>query len=219
MVQHSPFTGKEDPNLHLQAFIQQCQTFNMDGVTQDQMRARLFPFSLLGKALQWFHSQPVETVQNWNALMRVFMKEYYSPGKTQSLRSKIATFAQYLMETISEAFERFNEYTLVVPHHKFPNEDLVQKFYQGLSIASRAIIDASAGGSIIELTPTKAFTLFKNVADNDTWASSGRLLPVQPTGNVKGVLQVGKEDILEGKIDSLMRRLEKMEIEKKRLKT
>jgi hypothetical protein len=52
MVQHSPFTGKEDPNLHLQASIQLCQTFNMDGVTQDQMRARLFPFSLLGKALQ-----------------------------------------------------------------------------------------------------------------------------------------------------------------------
>jgi hypothetical protein len=24
MVQHSPFTGKEDPNLHLQAFIQLC---------------------------------------------------------------------------------------------------------------------------------------------------------------------------------------------------
>jgi hypothetical protein len=42
MVQHSPFTGKEDLNLHLQAFIQLCQTFNMDGVTQDQMRARLF---------------------------------------------------------------------------------------------------------------------------------------------------------------------------------
>jgi hypothetical protein len=63
--------------------------------------------------------------------------------------------------------------------------------------------------------PTEAFTLFKKVADNDTWASSGCLLPVQPTGNVKGVLQVEKENILEGKIDSLMRRLEKMEIEKK----
>jgi hypothetical protein len=82
-------------------------------------------------------------------------------------------------------------------------------------MASRTIIDASAGGSIIELTPTEAFTLFKKVADNDTWASSGRLHPVQPTGNVKGVLQVEKENILEGKIDSLMRRLEKMEIEKK----
>jgi hypothetical protein len=179
------------------------------------MRARLFPFSLLGKAFQRFYSQPVETVQNWDTLMRALMKEYYSPGKTQSLHNKIATFAQYPTETISEAFERFNEYTRAVPHHKFPKEDLVQKFYQGLTMALGTIIDASAGGSIIELTPTQAFTLFKNVADNDTWASSGCLLPVQPTRNVKGVLQVEKEDILEGKIDSLMWRLEKMEIEKK----
>jgi hypothetical protein len=59
------------------------------------------------------------------------MKEYYSPGKTQRLRNKIATFAQYPMETIPEAFERFNEYTRAVPHHKFSKEDLIQKFYQG----------------------------------------------------------------------------------------
>jgi hypothetical protein len=103
----------------------------------------------------------------------------------------------------------------VVPYHKFPKENLVQKFYQGLTMASRTIINASAGESIIELTPTEAFTLFKKVTDNDTWASSGRLLPVQPTWNIKGVLQVEKENILEGKINSLMRRLEKMEIEKK----
>jgi hypothetical protein len=185
MVQHSPFTCKENPNLHLQAFIQLFQTFNMDGVTQDQMRARLLPFSLLEKALHWFHSQPAETVQNWNALMKAFVKEYYSLGKTQSLHNKIATFAQYPTETISEAFERFNEYTQAVPHHKFPKEDLMQKFYQGPTMASRTIIDASVGGSIIELTPTEAFTLFKKVADNDTWASSGRLLLVQPTGTSK----------------------------------
>jgi hypothetical protein len=55
VVQHSPFTGKENPNLHHQAFIQLCQAFNMDGVTQNQMRARFFPFLLLGKALQWFY--------------------------------------------------------------------------------------------------------------------------------------------------------------------
>jgi hypothetical protein len=172
MVQHSPFTGKEDPNLHLQAFIQLCQTFNMDGMTQDQMRVRLFPFSLLGKALQWFYSQLVETVQDWNALMRDFMKEYYSPGKTQSLRNKIATFAQYPTETISDAFERFNEYTRAVPHHKFPKEDLVQNFYQGITMASRTIMDASTGGSIIELTPTEAFTVFKEVAGNDMLSHS-----------------------------------------------
>jgi hypothetical protein len=36
-----------------------------------------------------------------------------------------------------------------------------------------------------------------------------------PRGTSKGVLQVEKENILEGKIDSLMRRLEKVKIEKK----
>jgi hypothetical protein len=146
--------------------------------------------------------------------MRAFMMEYYSLGKTQSLRNKIATFVQYPTKTISEAFECFNEYTRAVPHHKFPKEDLVQKFYQGLTMALRTIIDASAGGSIIELTPTEAFTIFKKVVDNYTLASSGRLRLVQPTGNVKGVLQVEKENILEDKINSLMRRFEKMEIEK-----
>jgi hypothetical protein len=64
MVQHSSFTGKEDQNLHLQAFVQLFQIFNMDGVTRDQMRASFFPLSLLGKALQWFYSQPAETVQD-----------------------------------------------------------------------------------------------------------------------------------------------------------
>jgi hypothetical protein len=68
----------------------------MDGVTQDEMRARLFPFLLLRKALQWFYSQPAETVQDWNALMRAFMKEYYSPGKTQSLHFCSISYGNYL---------------------------------------------------------------------------------------------------------------------------
>jgi hypothetical protein len=110
MVQHSPFTGKEDPNLHLQAFVQLCQIFDEDGVTQYQMRERLFPFSLHGKALCWFHTLPSESIQDWEALMRNCMKEFYSPTKTQSLRNKIDMFVQLPMETIAEALERFNEY-------------------------------------------------------------------------------------------------------------
>jgi hypothetical protein len=110
IVQHSPFTGKEDPNLHLQAFVQLCHTFDEDGVTQDQMRASLFPFSLHGKALHWFHTLPTESKQDWEALMWNFIKEFYSPTKTQSLCNKIDMFVQLTMETIAEALERFNEY-------------------------------------------------------------------------------------------------------------
>jgi hypothetical protein len=83
MVQHSPFTSKEDPNLHLQAFVQLCQIFDEDGVTQDQMRARLFSFSLRRKALCGYHTLLVESKQDWEVLMRNIMKEFYSPTETQ----------------------------------------------------------------------------------------------------------------------------------------
>ena len=53
------------------------------------------------------------------------MKEFYSPSKTQVLRNKIATFPQAPMETIVEAYERFNDYIRAVPHHKFSREDVV----------------------------------------------------------------------------------------------
>jgi hypothetical protein len=50
----------------------------------------------------------MESKQDWEVLMRNFMKEFYSPTKTQSLRNKIDTFVQLPMETIAEALERFN---------------------------------------------------------------------------------------------------------------
>jgi uncharacterized protein YggU (UPF0235/DUF167 family) len=58
MVQASPFYGKanEDASAHLQKFLELCSTFVIKGATQDAIRLRLFPFSLLGKAKQWFYA-------------------------------------------------------------------------------------------------------------------------------------------------------------------
>jgi hypothetical protein len=52
VVQQSLFCTKasEDVNAHLQHFLEICSTFTIRGVTQDVVRLRLFPFSLLGKA-------------------------------------------------------------------------------------------------------------------------------------------------------------------------
>jgi hypothetical protein len=57
MVQQRPFCGKasEDANAHLQHFLEICSTFTIQGVTHDVKRLCLFPFSLLGKAKQWFY--------------------------------------------------------------------------------------------------------------------------------------------------------------------
>jgi len=58
MVQASPFCGKahKDANAHLQHFMEICSTFSIKGVSQEAIHLRLFPFSLLGKARQWFYS-------------------------------------------------------------------------------------------------------------------------------------------------------------------
>jgi hypothetical protein len=59
MVQASPFYGKPNgyANAHLQHFLQVCRTFTIHGVTGDAIHLRLFPFSLLGKAKQWFFAE------------------------------------------------------------------------------------------------------------------------------------------------------------------
>ena len=58
MVQASPFYGKanEDASAHLQQFLELYSTFVIKGVSQDAIRLRLFPFSLLGRAKQWFYA-------------------------------------------------------------------------------------------------------------------------------------------------------------------
>jgi hypothetical protein len=52
----------------------------------------------------------MESKQDWEVLMRNFMKEFNSPTKTQSLRNKIDMFVQLPLDMIAEALEHLNEY-------------------------------------------------------------------------------------------------------------
>jgi hypothetical protein len=74
----SPFCGKasEDSNAHLQHFLEICNTFTIQGVTQDAVRPRLFPFSLLGKAKQWFYFDK-ETVSTWEKCSNAFLAKFF----------------------------------------------------------------------------------------------------------------------------------------------
>ena len=52
MVQNNQFRGLqgEDPYAHILTFLNVCATFNINGVTDDVIRLRLFPFSVRDKA-------------------------------------------------------------------------------------------------------------------------------------------------------------------------
>jgi hypothetical protein len=58
MVQANQFCGKahEDASAHLQHFLEIYNTFTIKGVPRDAILLHPFPFSLLGKAKQWFYA-------------------------------------------------------------------------------------------------------------------------------------------------------------------
>jgi hypothetical protein len=62
----------------------------------------LFPFSLSGKAKQWFYKEK-EVVKSWDKCSMAFLAKFFSMGKTNALRGRISNFQQNTTESIPEA--------------------------------------------------------------------------------------------------------------------
>ena len=82
----------------------------------DNVRLRLFPFSLLGKAKMWFYTYK-EAFNTWDACSNAFLVKYFLVGKTNALRKRITSFEQLQDETVPEAWERLQKYIAACPHH------------------------------------------------------------------------------------------------------
>ena len=93
-----------------------CSTFTIKGVSQEAIRLCLFPFSLLGKAKQWFYSNR-NAVDTWDKCPNAFLVKFFPMGKTNALRNKISSFQQLADESIPEAWEQMQEYVSACPHH------------------------------------------------------------------------------------------------------
>jgi hypothetical protein len=95
MVQANQFCGKahEDASAHLQHFLEICSTFTINGVPRDAISLCLFPFSLLGKAKQWFYANG-EKHTTWNIFSTAFLAKFFPTCKTNALRGKISSFQQ-----------------------------------------------------------------------------------------------------------------------------
>jgi hypothetical protein len=104
MVQANSFFGKpnEDANAHLQHFLEVCRTFTIWGVTNDAIRLRLFPFSLLGKVKQWFYAER-DAINTWVKCSKAFHAKFFPVGKTNALCARILGFQQQNDESILEA--------------------------------------------------------------------------------------------------------------------
>jgi len=104
MVQGSQFCEKahENASAHLQHFLEIFSTFTINDVPRYAILLCLFPFSLLGKAKQWFYASK-EKNTTWALCSTNFLAKFFPTGKTNALRGKISSFQQQYDERILEA--------------------------------------------------------------------------------------------------------------------
>ena len=169
----------EDPAAHIASFAQLCSTTKLHGVTHDQMKKMLFPFSLRGQALSWFHASGCASLESFDEVIKEFAAKYYPPSKIERLRNAVANFKQMDGETFTESWERFQELCRKCPSLVEECGYELQHFYKGLTLENKGIVNASAGGSIIDKTYEEVRELFQKISKNGMTAYSERLQPMK----------------------------------------
>ena len=156
----------EDPHKHLKEFHVVCSTMKPQGVTEEQIKLRAFPFSLADKAKDWLYYLPSGSISTWTDMKKHFLEKFFPASRAASIRKDICGIRQFNGETLHEYWERFKQLCASCPHHQIPDQLLIQYFYEGLSQTDRRIIDAASGGSLVNKTPTEARNLISSMAAN-----------------------------------------------------
>ncbi|CAA0841015.1 Unknown protein, partial [Striga hermonthica] len=156
----------------LTQFLQICDLVKYNGVSEDAIRLRLFPFSLRDKARSWLSMISDGSIKTWEELNQKFLLKYFPPSKSMQLKSEITQFKQQDSEPLYEAWDRFRELLRRCPRHGFPDDQQLCFFYNGLLGQTRAFVDAAAGGVLSAKTPEEASNLLEEMAVNSyQWPS------------------------------------------------
>jgi hypothetical protein len=83
--------SSEDVNVHLQHFLELCDTIVIKDVAPESIRLCLFPFSLMRKVKQWFYKDK-EAVNMWAKCSTMFLAKFFPVSKTNALRGRIINF-------------------------------------------------------------------------------------------------------------------------------
>ena len=84
----------DNPNAHLRKFLAKCDTIKLNGVSDDAIRLRLFPFSLRDRASDWLQNEEPNSFTTWEVLSNAFLSKYFLPGKIAKLKMDITSFTQ-----------------------------------------------------------------------------------------------------------------------------
>lgn len=198
---------REDPYLHVKDFFDICATFKYEHVTDEQIRLRLFPFSLKDRAKAWLNSLDVGSITSWDQLVSKFLSKFFPAQKTNALRREIMNFTQ-TDEHFYECWERFRDLLLKCPHHGFEKWQLVQYFYESLTPQNRRMVDATCGGALMGKSPDEAWTFFEVLRENSQqWDYTARGERASPVQKKAGMYEISTSAALEEQVASLARQM------------
>ncbi|GJS88093.1 putative reverse transcriptase domain-containing protein [Tanacetum coccineum] len=63
-------------------------------------------FEIKGRAKSWLERAPIETINTWDLLKRIFILRFYPPSKTSKQLEEIHNFRQEWRGTLYRAMER-----------------------------------------------------------------------------------------------------------------
>ncbi|KAM2554849.1 hypothetical protein TB2_018938 [Malus domestica] len=136
---------------------------NVDG---NILKMKAFPFSLMDKAKYWLYELAPGTVTSWENMKRAFLEKFFPTSKVILLRKKISGIQQSQGESFPAYYEHFKTLVASCPQHQMKEELLIQYFYERLLPIERQMLDASAGGALVDKTPVVAKILIVNQALN-----------------------------------------------------
>jgi len=112
----------EDPYRHLKEFHVVCSTpLRPEGITEDHIKLRAFPFSLQGSAKEWIYYLEPNSVTSWNDLKRLFLQRYFPASRVSSIRKEICGIKQG-NESLAEYWERFKHLVSRCPQHQITEQ-------------------------------------------------------------------------------------------------
>ncbi|KAK1609499.1 hypothetical protein QYE76_033172 [Lolium multiflorum] len=200
IVEKTPFCGTEKESVveHMNELSTLSSLFSDDIKMRTYFVAKNFPFSLKDDAKTWYNSLPPDSIDSPSCLLDVFFRKYFPASAQHIALQKIYSFDQEDGEKLPEAWARFCSLIRARPGHELEKHDLLDIFYSGLTIESRAYLDSCAGCVFRKRTPDEAEELLARISQNhDDWTTP----EPTPTPILKkrGMIELNDEDMREAK--------------------
>ena len=111
MVRSQSFSGHKDENpyTHLREFEKNYSIISIPGMHHETVKWKLFPFSLTGRAKEWYYVTVGSVDGDWNILKDKFCLRYFHEKKIVALRVEVLTFKQREEESLGAAWARYTE--------------------------------------------------------------------------------------------------------------